>query len=280
MIRLFDVPPQFEGDVALTMSVVNTPDIMIARILNGETDIASLPTNAAVRLYNKGAGYILGGVTGYGLLYVVSSDTALTSLNGLRGRRIHAVGRGSTPEYVLKFLLSRQGIDADEDVEIDFTMNQIELSQSIIAGRVDTALLPEPFVTRVLSAGPALRIAVDLQQEWEKFFASGNSYPMSCVVVSSDFWDENPGIVRTFLDHYAGSIDWVRNNPAKAGKLIEKHGFGIPGNVAEQAIPRLNLRFLGAREARDELEDYLQVLYDFTPASIGGSLPDEDFYGK
>jgi NitT/TauT family transport system substrate-binding protein len=62
--------------------------------------------------------------------------------------------------------------------------------------------------------------------------------------------------------------------------LAEKHGFGIPESVAIEAIPRLNLRFLSPREARDELARYLKVLYDYTPAAIGGSLPDEDFYGK
>ena len=87
----------------------------------------------------------------------------------------------------------------------------------------------------------------------------------------------NPGIVTAFMEAYSRSIEWVNENPGEAGKLAEKHGFGIPAAVAAQAVPRLNLRFLDAGKAEKVMEEYLRVLYTFAPNSIGGSLPDEDF---
>ena len=51
MVRLLDSPPDLNGEAVIRTEIANTPDIMVARILSGETDIASLPTNLAAVLY-------------------------------------------------------------------------------------------------------------------------------------------------------------------------------------------------------------------------------------
>ena len=280
MIHLFEEPPESDENVAFSFSVASSPDILVSQILKKEVDIASLPLNVAANLYTKGTDYILGAVTGYGLLYCVTSRDDISSIRDLAGKTVYSVGKGATPEYVFAFLLEQEGLVPGQDCIINYSMNQIELTKILIAGKRDTALLPEPFVTMVLKGNTDFSIALDLQKEWQRHFNQQGSYPMTCVVIRKGLYGEQPGGVGDFLSGYKKSIQWVQKNPGEAEALTEKYNLGMPADIAASVIPRLNLTFLPAREARAEVEIFLKVLFNFAPKSIGGALPDGGFYGQ
>ena len=48
--------------------------------------------------------------------------------------------------------------------------------------------------------------------------------------------------------------------------------------MAETAIPECYITFIDGEDLRTILGGYLEVLYDANPASVGGSLPGDDFY--
>ena len=166
MIHLFEEPPETDEKAVFSFSVAAGPDILVSQILKKEVDIASLPVNVAANLYAKGSDYVLGAVTGYGLLYCVTSRDDIGSIRDLKGKTVFSVGKGATPEYVFAFLLEKEGLVPGRDCIINYSMNQIELTKTLIAGKRDIALLPEPFVTMVLKGNKNFSIALDLQEEW------------------------------------------------------------------------------------------------------------------
>jgi hypothetical protein len=50
--------------------------------------------------------------------------------------------------------------------------------------------------------------------------------------------------------------------------------------IARNSIPYCNLNYSQAWEAREGINEYFKVFYNFSPLILGGSLPDEDFYYK
>ncbi|HBR30416.1 MAG TPA: ABC transporter substrate-binding protein, partial [Firmicutes bacterium] len=52
----------------------------------------------------------------------------------------------------------------------------------------------------------------------------------------------------------------------------------ISAPAATAAIPRCNLRLDEAYQVQAEIDYFLEKLYSFQPQSIGGKLPDEEFY--
>lgn len=278
MIRLFEENPDLGDGVDAVFQIVGAPDVMVSKILSGEIACGNLPTNVAAKLYNSGVPYYLGAVTGNGLLYLLSSDDSVGTLSDLEDREVYNIGQAATPDYILRYLLREEGIDPDNDMTVSFTYNHAELAQNLIAGRVSTGFLPEPFVTLVTTQNDDVRIAVNIQEVWKDIRGTEESFPMTCVVIHKDFLASHPEAVRRYLDAYRRSIEWVVANPAPAGGLAEKHGIGMKAAVAAKAIPRLNLTFAAGDEAREIMEPYLQVLLDFDPSSIGGKLPDEGFY--
>jgi NitT/TauT family transport system substrate-binding protein len=281
MIRLFENKPQLGENVISNYELAGSPDILVSKLLSGEVDIASLPTNVAAKLYAKGAPYKLAAITGYGVLYLIGprlEEEGPFEYSQLEGTTIYNVGKAATPEYIFSYILKQNGIDPQNDLTIRFQYPHPELAQLLIAERVRLGVLPEPFVTKVLMNNPDAAVLLDLQKEWAELKGSEESYPMSCVVVKKQIAEQHPDIVDTFLNAYRDSIRWVTENPEKAGKLSEKHGIGMDAKTAEAAIPRLNLHFKNARKAKTEVESFLQVLFDGDPAAIGDSLPDASFY--
>lgn len=277
MIRLMDDDPAFGDSVSVDYAVSGAPDVLVSKVLSGEVDIAALPSNVAAKLYNSGVPYQLAAVNTLGVLYLVSNGPEVDSFSELAGARIDTSAPGANPDIILRHLLSEHGIVPEEDVELRY-YNHTELAQLVIAGRSDLAVLPEPFVTRVVNASETARVEIDLQEVWRDLKGEDAFIAMGVLVVKDSLVAERPRFVEEFLERYEASIDWVNANPRAAGRLIEENELGFTAASATGAIPRANIRYIGAAEGRQRLEEYFSVLRDFDPASIGGALPDDGFY--
>lgn len=276
MLHLIEGKPTLAG-TATRYEIVSTPDLMVSRILTGSADFAFLPLNLAANLYAKGVPIELAATTGDGVLYLLSSRPDVQSVADLRGKRIYNIARGSTPEFMLDFVLEHNGIDPSSDVTVDYTYSHIELAQAMAAGRVDLGVLPEPFATIAISKNPRLRVVVDFQKQWARFHGGGAAYPTSALVVRRSLARRDPQLVSAFLGAEKESIAWAVAHPAAAGTLAERY-LGMPGAVVAAAMPRLNLRFASASEAYGQVQTFLTEFLAFDPKSIGGKLPDSGFY--
>jgi NitT/TauT family transport system substrate-binding protein len=279
MLPLFDTKPFIAEGVDVQYSIVPDPQIMISRIMSGEADIAAVPINLAAVLYNKGVPYRLGAVPGDGILHIVSSRRDIFSMEDLRGKKIYCIAQGSTPEFILRYALDSAGIDPDEDVQIDFSFDHVAIAPQLIAGRVDLAVLPEPFVSIVAAKNPDVRPVIDLQQVWAEASGSGESYPTTGILVRKELYETHPEALSRFFAEYAAAVDWVNAHPAETGALAAAW-MEMPAPVIAAALPRLNLRFQLPAEARPRVEELFAVLYGFAPASVGGTIPGDEFYGE
>ncbi|WP_319416972.1 ABC transporter substrate-binding protein [Marispirochaeta aestuarii] len=277
MLPLFKNRPSFAGGIQAEYRVVQEPQIMLARIMSGEVDIAAVPINLAAVLYNKGVPYRFGAVTGDGLLYVVSSRKDISSMEDLRGRTIYCIAQGSTPEFILRYALDRSGIDSARDVTIDFRFDQVSITPQLVAGKIDLAVLPEPFVSIVSAKNPEVQPVIDLQKIWARTSGTGETYPITAVLVKAELMESNPEAVEAFFSEYSDAIDWVIAHPKETGLLAEEF-MDMPAGIIASAVPRLNLHFQRPAEARPRVDELYRVLHSFAPASVGGSIPSDEFY--
>lgn len=275
-IQLIDEEPDFAG-VDVSYRISGSPQNTVARVLNGEVDIAALPSNVAAKVYNGGAPYQLAAINTLGVLYLVSRDDEVAGWADLQGREIGNIGRGANPDFIFRYLLQQNGLDPEEDVSLRF-YNHTELAQLLIAGRQDVAVLPEPFVTRVVNAAPDAEVVLNMQAEWQAVKGGDAEIGMGALVVKRELVESNPEFVRAFLRAYRDSVNFVNGEPSAAGELIEEHQMGFTAESAAAAVPRANIVFRPAPEAREAFEEYLEVLRGFDPTAVGGALPDDEFY--
>jgi len=261
------------------MEALANQDLIAARFISGEAKLGILPPNIAAKIASSGKDIRATAVIGAGMLSLLSSDPGAQSINDLRGKTVEVAGQGATPDYVFRKILAFHGLTPDKDVMLGYSLAYPEIAQSIIAGRVSIALLPEPFATMARSGRPDLKSVIDVQEEWVKAGGRGN-YPMTLLVVDGVFADTNAGAVAGILNAVKNSIDWVKVHPAEAGILVEKYELGLKANIAAAAIPKSNYVFIPADEARPSMEALFALFLEYAPVSIGGALPGDRFYLK
>ena len=256
------------------ISVANAADEINGKIAKGELDIAAVPTNVAPVLYNKDNGaYSVLAVNTLGVLYVLENGNTINSVSDLSGKTVYMAGQGAVPEYVMEYILEKNGID---DTEIVFMTEHAEAAAALADGRADIVVLPEPNVTAVMMQNENARIALDLTEEWKA--VSGNDMAMGCIIARKDFIEANQEAVETFLDEYEDSIEYVNENIKDAAVLVEESGIMASAPAAEKAIPNCNIVYIDGEDMEKVLNGFYEVLYEAEPKSIGGSLPGKDFY--
>lgn len=258
-----------------TVSIEASPDALNPRIISGEVDVAAVPVNLASVLYNKLDGDIsVLAVSTLGVLYVVEAGSEVNSVADLAGKTVYATGQGATPEYILNYLLDKNGVAGS--VEVNYVGEHAALATMLADGSAEIGMLPEPNVTSTLAGNDNLRIALNLTEEWNRVCST--ELVQGVVIARKSFVNEHPEAIEQFLREYEKSSAFVNENIDEAAKLIVDAG--ILGNVeiAKKAIPNCNISFSKGEAMHKAVEGMLTVLFEANPKSIGGKLPDKDFY--
>ena len=258
-----------------TVSIEASPDALNPRIISGEVDVAAVPVNLASVLYNKLDGDIsVLAVSTLGVLYVVEAGSEVNSVADLAGKTVYATGQGATPEYILNYLLDKNGVAGS--VEVNYVGEHAALATMLADGSAEIGMLAEPNVTSTLAGNDNMRIALNLTEEWNKVCST--ELVQGVVIARKSFVNEHPEAIEQFLREYEKSSAFVNENIDEAAKLIVD--VGILGNVeiAKKAIPNCNISFSKGEAMYKAVEGMLAVLFEANPKSIGGKLPDKDFY--
>ena len=268
-----------EGAGTYDFNIAAAIDEVTPQIVKGDVDIACVPANLASVLYNNTEGQVqVLAVNTLGVLYIVENGESVQSVADLKGKTLFASGKGATPEYALNYILSANGIDPEADVTIEWKSEHAECLNALMATEGGIAMLPQPFVTTAQMKAEGLRVALDLTAEWDALGAD-STLITGVAVVRKAFAEENPDAVNAFLDGYKASVEYVNANTAEAAALIDGYDI-VPEPVAMKALPACNITFIEGDELQQKLSGYLAVLFEAEPKSVGGKLPEEDFYYK
>lgn len=279
MAKLMEDSANGETHNTYEFTLESAPDAIVGKIVSGELDIAAVPVNLAATLNVKTEGNVqLAAVNTLGVLYLLTDGETVNSVEDLRGKTIYATGQGSTPEYVLNYILAQNGLTVDEDVTVEYLEEHAALAASFLAGECAIAMLPEPFVTQVMTKSETATLALNLTDEWEKV-AGDTVLAMGGILVRRDFAEANSEAVDQFLEEYKSSVEYITNpeNTDDAAALIEKYDI-MAAAVAKNALPRCNIVFLAGEEMKESAKGFLQVVFEAEPKAVGGKLPDDDFY--
>ena len=259
------------------LQLYGAADEIVPLLIKGELDMAAIPANLAATLYQKTNGGIQAvAVNTLGVLYVVEQGDTVHSMADLKGRTILSTGKGTTPEYVLRYLLTANGLDPDKDVDIQYYSEATEVTAQMASTQDAIAVLPQPYVTAAGLKDDTLRVALDLTAEWDK--VADTQLITGVTVVRKAYAEEHPDVVAAFLADYAQSVNTANTDLDGTAALCEEQGVVAKAAIAKKALPNCNIVCLTGEELKADVSGYLQVLYDADPAAVGGVLPGEDFY--
>lgn len=279
MVHLMDKNNSNATKNQYQFTVANSPDEIVGKLTSHEVDIAAVPTNLAASIYNKTNQDVqMLAVSTLGVLYIMENGNTIQSVADLKGQTIYTTGQGANPEYVLEYVLRQNGLDPEKDVTISYVSNNDELATLLASGQASVAMVPEPTATIVNSENPNIRYALDMTEEWNNASNHSSSLMMGCVIGNREFIAENEQAIQTFLNEYKDSIDTALSQIDATANLCATYDIISDETIAKKAIPRCNITYIDGAYMKEQIEGYLSVLYQANPKSIGGAMPDDNFY--
>ena len=279
MVKLMSDAEAGETHQDYQVTMYGAADEVVPLLVKGDIDLAAIPANLAANLYNQTEGKVqVAAINTLGVLYVVTTGDNVKSVEDLKGKTIYSTGMGTTPEYVLNYILKKNGIDPEKDLTVEYKSEATEVAAALqAAGEGAIAVLPQPYVTAAQSQIEGLNVVLNLTEEWNKV-STDSDLVTGVLVARTEFIEQNEAAFDEFLKDYQSSIEWVNSNTADAAELVANYGIVAKAPLAQKALPACNITYVDGAEMKAKLSGYLQVLFDQNPKAVGGAMPGDDFY--
>lgn len=252
---------------------------LASKFNTGDYDIIHCPSNVGAILYNNTdlkEEAVVADIGNLGLLYIMTTDPSVQSMQDLQGRNVYSIGEGGPPEYTMGYLLEQEGLT---DVNMSFKSTPFEVLNLLQDEENSIALLPQPFVEVAKLLVPGINTPIDITQEWDSLdLENGAESVTTITIVRKSFLEEHEEAVVEYLNMCKASVDYCLTNPKEAAAWTDEFETFLNGEVAEAAMPYVNICAITGNEMKDKLSGFLQIMYDYNPDAVGGAMPGDDFY--
>lgn len=265
-------------NIQLNYKVEKMSDALIVDMLKREGDIAIVPSNFSAQLYNKKLGYKILGTIGWGSFYVVSRDN-INSLEELKEKEVYTFGKGLTPDLIFQSILEKKGINKNS-IKINYLSSGNEVASLYLGKKVDTIVIPEPMLSKVLSKSPTSTIVANLNDEWKNITNSDLGYPQSTLVIKEEIYETNPKFVKEFINKLTESISKLYKNSGETVENVKRNSLSIDTSVLNKILTRANIFYTPIIDCKEEYNNYFKILELTNKKVIGGKLPDEEIFAK
>jgi len=272
----------FSGEIALNekleLKIWKTPDEAVAMISSGQANMALLPVSLGATLYNKGIPIKLVAMSTWKAFYLVGTKYDVSSIKDLRGKEIYtSFGPGQTGDVIMRYFFKKYDLKIGKDVVIKYANNP-EIVALMASGKIEYALLPEPFVSLALFKVKNSKILVDIQEEWAKTLGlKKERIPISGIFARDDFLKNYPQVFEKFMEAYEKSLNWLFENEDKATEYVSKVMGNFPVKVLKDAMKNSLFEFISSKNCKEEVKLYFNELTKVEPKLLGG-IPDESFF--
>ena len=267
-----------EGETINTyrFNICGTADEILPELIQGNIDIALIPPTPPLLSTTRPEVPSNHRYQHTGRALRGDGDESINEIADLEGRTVLMTGKGTTPEYVMNYLLDMAGI-ADK-VTLEYKSEATEVAAALNASPDAIGVLPQPYACRV-PKNDALRLRISLTEAWDSIDEGGpNGQLVTGVLWSArEFAEANPRRLPSF---------WKCTPPLWKRSLLTPRLQASWSWITESwttlrplpGAPACNLVCITGAEMKDALISYLSILADSDPAGVGGELPGDDFY--
>ena len=272
-----------QAGVDTFFSLWRSPEQLRALVANGQVDavVAALPTAAV--LARRGVPSVVLAAYAAPLWLVGPTDLVregehpLDTFRRLLDREILLpFGPGNMPELALRVLAAQGGLNCP----LRHCGSALEAVNLLRLGRGGAALLPEPSASLATTEGGIVRL-LDLREVWAATFPDHTDMPTACFMAVGPT-AHDPALRSLLRQGFVEGMRDMEKNPQASLVAAKKYSPELSA-VLERTSKNDDLQFLPSsvlvgERGRKAALFMLQRLLELTPASVGGSLPANDFW--
>ena len=270
-------------DAGIEVEVVKfeAPNQIIDALLTGQVDLTSpsgaLGISGIANHKNPGklqVYAIAGGTQGNsGSSFVVPTDSTLTSIGDLKGKKLGILAGTIQWRTITRELLVEHGLDMDHDLTIVELAPSVQV-QALASGQVDALLALEPIPTIAVSGGVAKVWIPDPTVEYlfdPSWLGAG--------IISTQFAETNPRKTKKIIDILRMAADEVSKDPDQYRRYLKGYTALTDELIAQ--VPITSTKVCGDITVEDRAA--IQIFFDiFTKHRVvdGKISVDEVLYCK
>ena len=156
----------------------------------------------------------------------VAARPAIQNLADLRGKTVAVDGAGTTPYFMLAYMLRKNGVGLKE-----LTLSTLApqpAAQAFVAGQFDACATYEPYLSQVRAMGA----------DKGRILATTLDYPVvvDTLAMQPDFIAKNPGVAPALVKSWFDALAMIEREPDKSfeimGKRVNQDGPAFKGSAA------------------------------------------------
>jgi len=261
------------GGVHLETTVFNAGTDATEALFSGALDASYMGPNPATNAFVKSGGTavrVIAGATSGGAALVVRAGIEKPA--DLAGSVLATPSLGNTQDVALRTWLADQGLSATRegggDVDIMPQANGDALT-AFVSGHIDGAWVPEPWATRMVREGGG-HVLVDERDLWPD-----GAFVTTLLVISTDFLDAHPDVVKGLLRGHVAATAFVNEHPEQAQEIVTTSIADLTG--AKLPAGTIGVAWQGLAFTNDPIASSLYA--DARDAKALGFLETDDLAG-
>lgn len=242
-------------------------DIIVEKLGNNDINFATLPLSVALDIYNSDEfEYDIQtlAILNTGGVYLVENGNSVKTMDDLANNTIYALGKYSSYEKELRYILTKNGVDVDS-IEFEY----IESYDDVFEIEDAIVVMAQPFVCYYTESHNA-NICLDLENEWNKIVEKEEipaPFITSVIVSNTDFIDTKTNMVREFLMYANMSVNALNIGIENGNNILEEY------DIPKEAIETTNITYIAGEDMAFFIGAYAFALEEYIE-----EFPDDDFY--
>ncbi|MCF7885518.1 MAG: hypothetical protein K9M80_03400 [Candidatus Marinimicrobia bacterium] len=225
--------------------------------LNGKVDILITGLSVGQKFYEQKIPIKIINSYVSGLSYFVSFQDSVNNFKSLKDKTIYLPFKGSPLEEVTKFFIAQEELSWNTDIKPQYAPFPSTVNL-LLNNKIKHAVLPEPFVSRVINSNQNIKISFSYYKMWNKYTKQNNGYPQVATFIKADKKLDKQ-LLTTLNNALRKSIEFTTNYPDSALKIV-KPKFKFSKNILQDALIRTHFQLFAGDTLKDVVRNYYQIL--------------------
>jgi NitT/TauT family transport system substrate-binding protein len=151
-----------------------------------------------------------------GLVLAVSPKhtAAINTIKDLAGKKVGVSAPGSSTDFFLKYLLSKNGVDPTAVAVIGIGLDATAVAAQE-QGMVEAAVMLDPAVTLLQGKFPDLKILSDTRTQKDTLAVFGGEYPGGALYTRADWIAKHEPEVQAMTQAIVATLKWIHSHSAE-----------------------------------------------------------------
>jgi NitT/TauT family transport system substrate-binding protein len=144
-------------------------------------------------------------------LVVAPKQIAITSIKDLAGKKVGVSAPGSSTDFFLKYLLSKNGVDPNSVAVIGIGLEATAVA-AMEQGSVDAAVMLDPAITLLQGKNKDLKILSDTRTQKDTIDVFGGEYPGGALYSRSDWITRHEKETQALTNAIVATLKWLASH--------------------------------------------------------------------